>query len=301
MCLGPMTRTLTVAAIIVSTMGALTVCGQGHRADRFDSTDRCNGKVTDLTTDSNNCGACANRCARGGVCKDGLCRCGQLEEERNGFCIAKLVDLGSFAIDATEVTVGQYASWLETNPKPKDTMPGVCSLNVSHVPKHDWPLSNGNRPVTDVNWCDAFAYCKAVGKRLCGKIGGGSNEFYDFADAAKSQWAHACSGGGKYWYPYGDKFDSARCNGVETSGSPLSVTTMPECECLEFAYSGIYDLSGNVQEWEDSCTVIANTFMCRLRGGSFYAPDEYLPCAGAVGYVAHYNAMRDIGFRCCAP
>jgi hypothetical protein len=33
---------------------------------------------------------------------------------------------------------------------------------------------SGNFPITNVDWCDAYAYCAGIGKRLCGKIGGGT-------------------------------------------------------------------------------------------------------------------------------
>jgi hypothetical protein len=52
-----------------------------------------------------------------------------------------------------------------------------------------------------VDWCDAHAYCKPVGKRLCGKIGGGPNLYADYASASSSEWYRACSSGGSFTYP----------------------------------------------------------------------------------------------------
>jgi formylglycine-generating enzyme required for sulfatase activity len=67
-------------------------------------------------------------------------------------------------------------------------------------------------------------------------------------------------------------------------------------------YAGVYDLSGNVFEWEDSCNGHGQTAVCRVRGGAFdyYGDSSVLAC----GFVSFFN--RDFvnygfGFRCCSP
>jgi Sulfatase-modifying factor enzyme 1 len=60
----------------------------------------------------------------------------------------------------------------------------VCAWNTSFQPESSgsdclnvwliFDLVNAPaNPVACVDWCDAFAYCRSIGKRLCGAFGGG--------------------------------------------------------------------------------------------------------------------------------
>ena len=230
--------------------------------------------------------------------------CNSLEECWNGqYCVAKKVQVtGGYAIDATEVTRDQYAAWLATNPSTQG-QPSYCSWNADFTPSCEWPPgANGNHPVVCVDWCDAYAYCAAVGKRLCGKIGGGANAYMDYDDATKSQWYNACTSGGQNVYPYGDTYSESACNGYGAGNNgTVPVGSMSGCESSVSGYTGVYDLSGNVWEWEDSCyEYVDDTNWCGLRGGSFNYGGNNLRCDD--DYENPRNNQDDrIGFRCCAP
>jgi formylglycine-generating enzyme required for sulfatase activity len=161
-------------------------------------------------------------------------------------------------------------------------------------------------PIVCVDWCDAFAYCEWAGKRLCGKIGGGPNAFGAPADASMSQWYRACSAGGSKAYPYGNQFDEMACVGDHYDGQPgyqMGSDVAQEvgsAQGCEGGSPGVYDLSGNVREWEDSCeTAEGNSDKCYRRGGGFKDNASAQMCAGQAT-SNRSAAVNDLGFRCCA-
>ncbi|HQP34612.1 MAG TPA: SUMF1/EgtB/PvdO family nonheme iron enzyme [Polyangiaceae bacterium] len=218
---------------------------------------------------------------------------------------------GGYCIDATEVTREQYAQWLSTVPT-TDGQDAWCVWNKDFTPVFKWPPEDkGSHAVVGVDWCDAYAYCKAVGKRLCGGIGGGATADAELADAAKSQWFNACSSGGEFNYPYGGLpgagaqagYDEQACNGADKGvNTTLPAGTCTGCVSSETGYAGVWDLSGSVEEWEDSCVGAAGkTDPCRKRGGSFITGGaDPLRCANTAA-VSRDSVSGNVGFRCCAP
>ncbi len=208
-----------------------------------------------------------------------------------------------YCIDATEVTREQYAAWLDTAPA-VDGQPEVCAWNDDFTPPCAWPPgSTPNRPVACVDWCDARAYCESAGKRLCGRIGGGANAFEDYASAARSEWFDACTSHGQHDYTYGSEHDPAACRGAdEDMWAWIDVGSLSTCQSPESEYAGIYDLSGNVMEWEDSCDADAGPDdHCRVRGGSFNYSADGLRCDMGENLLFARSAYYvGVGFRCCA-
>src|SRR5262249_27268520 len=119
-------------------------------------------------------------------------------------------------IDATEVTNEDYASFLADDP-PLELQPPACAFNTSFTPPFGWPApAEPRRPVGNVNWCDAFAFCAWAGKHLCGRPGGGAAELEVSIDKpVESAWFDACSHHGTRKYPYdpGNAFEPGACNG----------------------------------------------------------------------------------------
>lgn len=155
-----------------------------------------------------------------------------------------------------------------------------------------------NLPRASVNFCDAVTYCAWAGKRLCGKIGGGGNLKGDYADRTKSQWYRACVGETVRKYPYGDFYDSAKC---ATESLPLlpAPKSFPNCHGVEKGYDLVFDLSGSVDEWEDSCATTAPgpTTSCRARGGSI--GERTVASCDLARETAAKDRYAGVGFRCC--
>jgi sulfatase modifying factor 1 len=214
-----------------------------------------------------------------------------------------MLTVGSYKIDTTEVTNGAYAQFLASNPCVGD-QPAECAFNGSFTPPNAWPaFGKDDFPVAYVNWCDAYAYCKWAGKHLCGEIGGGELAFGNYANPTKDEWFAACSGGQNLKYPYGASYDAAVCNGLDTwGGDPIVAKSMPagsESACVG-GYPGLYDMSGNLWEWENSCSgKVGETDTCHARGGSFWSTGNVMRCNFSSDRNRS-NVARNIGFRCCA-
>ena len=216
-----------------------------------------------------------------------------------------------FCIDVTEVTRAQYETWLLAGPYPP--MPPECAWKYEgatqdpklvHEPGAHWPpLNKPNHPVESVDWCDAWAYCTGVGKRLCGAVGTGeAAEFGAYASAATDEWFAACSGGGSHPYPYGDVYEEDvcqdRCAGQECTEP---VQTAPGCVVIAPGYGGLADMSGNAEEWENSCAGDAGKGDdCRLRGGSVFQTFATAYACAADHTNNRSARLSFIGVRCCA-
>lgn len=202
-----------------------------------------------------------------------------------------------FCIDSTEVTNAQYAAFVASG-YPTTGQDAWCSWNSTYKPQI-WPATGLDaHPVANVDWCDAYAFCKWAGKRLCGRIGGGSNAYGDYANATNSQWYAVCSAGGAKTYPYGSTYQATTCNGAEYTEPDATLPVGTASGCVG-GYPGVYDLSGNVWEWEDSCAGTGSNDDCRIRGGSFLH-NNGLECGFA--NKGYRSAMtQHIGFRCCGP
>jgi sulfatase modifying factor 1 len=229
---------------------------------------------------------------------------GELEEIVDGLCVAKMAtvpsDAGDYLIDRTEVTRGQYASWLATNPSPLPVVITACAFNSSYEPYEPCAHAEGpgseRHPMTCIDWCDARFYCAAVGKRLCGATTGGGMP-YDpgTSDWRRDQWGLACNASGVQIFTYGEPYAMSACNSESSATTP--VASLETCQSADPAYAGIYDLNGNAREWIDQCRPDNSSPDCYARGGGF---DQGAVGCSALGYsMRRTTADPNLGFRCC--
>ena len=139
----------------------------------------------------------------------------------------------------------------------------------------------------------AATACEAAGKRLC----------------LPQEWAAVCSNVEQTLYVYGDTYDPAVCNSIDTHCDPVC-GVYPDCyrdcdsdyrilptgsfpDCTNGF--GIFDLSGNL--WE---AVQGDDGADHFRGGAYNCGDPGLAHTCAYDGVAAGPFPDARGFRCCA-
>jgi formylglycine-generating enzyme len=151
-----------------------------------------------------------------------------------------------------------------------------------------------NHPQVCVDWCDAYAYCTAVGKKLCDSLEDGlpSTDLDPLTDA----WANACTAGGANDYTAGAS--DGDCN-TSSGGGTSEVGSIAACQSTVAGYTGVYDLTGNVQEWIDGCDGnMQPTDHCIAAGGSFDDDSPYTMCIYPQAWV-RLDHRYVVGIRCC--
>jgi len=177
----------------------------------------------------------------------------------------RIVDLPGFAIDKTEVTVADYKKCMDAG---KCTQPGTGSLC-------NWGVSGRkNHPVNCVDWGQAAAYCKWVGKRL----------------PTEAEWEKAARGTDGRKYPWGNTWDEKKAN-VGSSGT-VPVDSYAD---VESPY-GALNMAGNVWEWTADWYDEEHKDRS-VRGGSWLTNPQYARVSSRYRVVPGPR-VDDIGFRC---
>lgn len=181
----------------------------------------------------------------------------------------------------------------------------ICEGALQHrrfcVDLHEYPNVPGARPAVWVGFDDAKRACAIEGKRLC----------------AAEEWELACEGTGMWPYPYGLARDASACN--EHRGGPsaeaarlddpwtrsaevarldgrLAAGAQPAC----VSPFGVYDLTGNVEEWVEHANGHENEkpFRTARKGGSWSRGKGR--CRPIDASEPSWHRAHDLGFRCCS-
>ncbi len=185
-------------------------------------------------------------------------------------------EVDAFLIDATEVTNRQYKKLF---------------------PEHEFPANLTDHPVVNVTWKMADEYCRKIGGRL----------------PSEAEFERAARGDDGRVYPWGDDFDPRKAIYVESggggsqlkigsfeqesSGSNLLGGTSPVGSIEEGKSPfGVYDMAGNVWEWQAGWYDEAKKLRL-LKGGSWLTSKESLRSTTRLS-DAGASKFNDYGFRC---
>jgi len=167
-------------------------------------------------------------------------------------------------------------------------------------PPEHWEGSTAPKKIADhpvyVTWNDAIAYCQWLSK-VTGK---------PFTLPSESEWEKAARGtDGRLW-PWGNRWNPARCNTREKG--PGRTTPVGQYSPWGDSPYGVADMAGNVWEWtrslyrgypydsDDGREDLGGNGIRVLRGGSFYGTVNSARSAARVGWNPHlrlrFNGLR---------
>ena len=198
--------------------------------------------------------------------------------------------LDSFSIARYPVTVGQYREFVEDGGYEYE------KLWINEFGKYTAPdgweeqLRYPSRPVVDVSWHEASAYCRWAGYRL----------------PSEAEWERAARGKEGNKYPWGkEPPEPYRLNYSKSElGHPTPVGIYPEGATVD----GICDLAGNVWEWcvDEYCpysiNALAKSSMPKeasfrvIRGGS-WGPVAWNCCSSYRSGLHPSDRILFLGFR----
>lgn len=209
-----------------------------------------------------------------------------------------VTEVPPFRIEAHPVTIEQYSAFVEQHPKWAPGQPAAIFVDESYL--RSWshgaqPADAGRRPVTEVSWFAARAYCAAIGRRLPTEdewelVGRASTTERDASDDA------AWLAGILAWY-----------------GTP-SRGPLPEVQQGPPNAWGVWDLHGVVWEWVEDFNNILLTSDVRESGDADALRFCGVGAASAQDVRDYANFMRvawrsalegrtttkNLGFRCAA-
>lgn len=168
------------------------------------------------------------------------------------------------------------------------------------IDRYEYPNEEGGHPPVQVSAYDAAGLCKEQGKRMC----------------FESEWTTACEGPDRLPFPYGHTRSKDHCNidnpyihpklakaehkddairGPELTRLDQSVPS-GSMETCKSGY-GVYDLTGNFDEWVRTERIRGKSKWAGLKGGAWgTVRNACRPIT--TSHVAHWSYYF-ISFRCC--
>ena len=220
-------------------------------------------------------------------------------------------DAGAHCIDVTEVTVDQYQEFVDARRENMCGQPDECTWNTTYSLGSAGLAPNSAQ--ASVDWCDAFMYCRYAGKHLCGSMSAPASPAGNVLGMPQRNeeidlWYNFCTAGGgangAFDYFYGDHYVAGTCvddtfTADAGDGGPQPVKSAFYCHGGGIA-TDVYDMVGNVAEWEWSCTDGGASAFCSVRGGDWLDSVSASLSCDRIAAVRRDATSNEIGFRCCA-
>ncbi|MGH7281227.1 MAG: formylglycine-generating enzyme family protein [Polyangiaceae bacterium] len=280
-------------------LGDLTGGDDAGLVDATDDFSTCSGSACDAAS-----GADVGASDGSVVVEAGPC-------DNAGTAGPRMVLADGFCIDSTEVTNQNYADFLAAGFSGSE--PPTCTWKTNFLPDTSGSVDSDctpgnvdvsthpNFPISCVDWCDAWTYCKWAGKNICANVNGSSLAYSDSVTTS-SEWYLACATPAKNTYSTGTTYDGG-CN--LSSSSTVSVGSDTKCVG---GYPGLLDMAGNVEEWADSCDSAGTdddggawNDNCHEMGDCFNYSNVGAAHCNNADSDRRGSHWADVGFRCCAP
>ena len=158
------------------------------------------------------------------------------------------VKIASFYLDEYPVTNEQFYEFMRAT----EYVPSDPTNFLKHWETEKYVEAEKNFPVVWVNSADVKKYCEWAGKRL----------------PSEKEWQWAAQGTTGYIWPWGNKFDSTRCNNA--SGAPSAVNAFE----TGISPLGAKDMVGNVWQLTNDLYENGSHNYIMIRGGSYYKPSS---------------------------
>ncbi len=215
------------------------------------------------------------------------------------------VYLDAFWIEETEVTNAQFAAFVNATGHitSAEQIGSSQIMNADYdwvtVTGMDWLHPDGtsysydeNKPVVNVSWIDANAYCQWAGKRL----------------PTESEWEKAARGPNANKYPWGN---SEATSNLANFGDPMGIVRVVRSYSNGISFYGAYEMAGNV--WELVADYYGRDYYLESPDSNPQGPSSgefYVAKGGSYGFdeTVIRSAVRvrrgpsqtyaDMGFRC---
>ncbi len=152
----------------------------------------------------------------------------------------------SFYMDKYPITNGQFQQFLDAS----GYLPEDSARFLKHWQDGKYPSGMAEHPVVYVSIEDARAYADWVGKRLPKEI----------------EWQYAAQGNDGRLWPWGNEFDSTRCN------VGVNILTRVDIHPGGQSPFGVMDMIGNIWQLTNDVFDNGSHYFIIIRGGSYYHP-----------------------------